>query len=398
MESVAERPTEESSAPEAVGQGPKSSIQFAMSFRLTAAFRAAGHRPGFHLSLRLAPKCDCLSSDARRPIRHHDGNSPARDYLLEVGRKIISGGLGLSARVRSDPVASPQTLTTPVNTSLSGLTSGRLNAPSLARGGIIVERRQAPALDRDKVHLDYHYLLAWEGAPVVTEQAHNGRQSAKVTKRPGTLSLGLTGELAPVRFHAPFQVIACLFDPAWVRTLLEEQDRPSHQPFHAHTLSEDTALATLAQLLAAEAESEDPDRLYQDHLALALASRFVANLQRRPEAPRENTAQPLSAARLRRVVDRMTSDFSKDLSLDLLAEESGYSRAHFLRMFRSATGSTPHRYLRDRRLEAARDRLATGSESIIEIAYGAGFSSHSHLTRLFHERFGVTPSEFRRGN
>jgi AraC family transcriptional regulator len=92
----------------------------------------------------------------------------------------------------------------------------------------------------------------------------------------------------------------------------------------------------------------------------------------------------------------MATDLSDDLSLDALARESGYSRAHFLRMFRAATGNTPHRYLKELRLEFARDRLATSADPIAEIALSAGFSSQSHLTTLFHARFGVTPAEFRR--
>lgn len=307
-----------------------------------------------------------------------------------------AGKIRALVRDRSYPLADPRIIQPPVNTILTGLSAGRRTGPSLAREGMVVERRHAPALERSEVRLDYHYLLAWEGSPVVTEQAYHGRHSAKVTKRPGKLSLGLAGELPPVRFHSPFQVIACLFDPAWLNRLLEEQDRPSREPFHAHMLSEDTALATLALLLATEAESDGPDSLYQDYLALALASRFIANVQRRPADLHKDPVQPLPAARLRRVLDRITSDLSDDVSLDALARESGYSKAHFLRMFRAATGSTPHRYLRDRRLESARNRLATGSESITEIAHASGFSSHSHLTRLFRERFGITPSDFRR--
>ncbi|UPK40302.1 helix-turn-helix transcriptional regulator [Bradyrhizobium sp. 186] len=77
-----------------------------------------------------------------------------------------------------------------------------------------------------------------------------------------------------------------------------------------------------------------------------------------------------------------------NLSLAELANESGYSRAHFLRMFRAATGKTPHQYLLHVRLERAREQFQTGLASILEIALATGFASHSHLTRQFRQRFG----------
>lgn len=286
-----------------------------------------------------------------------------------------------------------------MSTILTGATLGGQAVPSVAHSGVLVERRRVPALERGNAMLDFHYLLSWENAPVVTEQSYNGRQSTRMTKVPGTVSLGLAGDLVPVRFHAPFQVVACLLDPVQVQTVIEEQDRPSRESLHPHLLSEDEALATLVRLLMAEADIDGGSgRLYGESLALAIMSRFVTNAQMLPLGHAEGRAHALSAARLRRVVELMTSNLSDDLSLDVLAQESGYSRAHFLRMFRAATGSTPHRYLRERRLEYARDQLVSSQGSITEIAHAAGFSSHSHLTKLFRERFGAAPSDFRRDN
>ncbi len=294
-------------------------------------------------------------------------------------------------------MAYPNVAKSPVDTILSGLTHGRGAGPSIVYGGVLVERRAAPALERGNASLDHHYLLSWERSPVVTEQAYNGRRPTCATKMPGTVSLGLAGELAPVRFNSPFQVVACLIDPVGIQAMIEEQDRPSREPLQSHLLSEDEALTTLIRLLVAESDLDaNSGRLYGDSLALAIMTRFVANAQKLPVKSMDADHHPLSPARLRRVVDLMISDLSGDLSLDVLAAESGYSRAHFLRMFKAATGSTPHRYLRERRLDYARDLLMSGRLAITEIAYSAGFSSHAHLTKLFHDRFGATPSEFRR--
>ena len=106
---------------------------------------------------------------------------------------------------------------------------------------------------------------------------------------------------------------------------------------------------------------------------------------------------PLPQAILRRVKEYMEAHLQDNLSLDQLARETRYSRGHFLRMFRAATGMAPHQYLTKRRIERAkrmlRDEEAT---SLIDIAARCGFSSQSHMTRVFREQTGVTPSAFKR--
>jgi AraC family transcriptional regulator, regulatory protein of adaptative response / methylated-DNA-[protein]-cysteine methyltransferase len=83
-------------------------------------------------------------------------------------------------------------------------------------------------------------------------------------------------------------------------------------------------------------------------------------------------------------------------SLDTLAARSGYSRFHFLRMFRDHTGLTPRRYaegLRARRLHAA---LADG-DRVVDAVAGAGFGSESRVYEKTDTLLGMTPGAARRG-
>lgn len=112
----------------------------------------------------------------------------------------------------------------------------------------------------------------------------------------------------------------------------------------------------------------------------------------RPES-RESALLPCI---LRRVRDKIEANLDTALRLESLAEESGYSRAHFLRMFRAATGFTPHQYVLDVRLRRAQDRLKQKGSSIIDVAVSCGFSSQSHMTNVFRQRLEMTPGEFRR--
>jgi AraC family transcriptional regulator, regulatory protein of adaptative response / methylated-DNA-[protein]-cysteine methyltransferase len=83
-------------------------------------------------------------------------------------------------------------------------------------------------------------------------------------------------------------------------------------------------------------------------------------------------------------------------SLEALAKRSGYSRFHFLRMFRDHTGLTPRGYaeaVRARRLHAA---LADGNR-VIDAVAEAGFGSESRVYEKTATLLGMTPGAARRG-
>ena len=83
-------------------------------------------------------------------------------------------------------------------------------------------------------------------------------------------------------------------------------------------------------------------------------------------------------------------------SLEQLATRSGYSRFHFLRMFRAHTGLTPRSFaegVRARRLHAA---LAAG-QRVADAVAGAGFGSESRVYEKTGELLGMTPGAARRG-
>lgn len=101
--------------------------------------------------------------------------------------------------------------------------------------------------------------------------------------------------------------------------------------------------------------------------------------------------------RLGRVRDLIDQHYATELSLDDLAAEAGVSKYHFSRLFQQATGTSPHRYLIDRRLEAARRVLAAEDVSIAEVARRCGFKQANHFSTQFARRFGLSPGDHRHG-
>ena len=107
-------------------------------------------------------------------------------------------------------------------------------------------------------------------------------------------------------------------------------------------------------------------------------------------------AEPeLDPRRLARVIDYIESHFAEPLALAELAEQACLSEYHFCRLFKKATGLSPHRYVTERRIRDAQVRLIRGRSSMIEVALEAGFGSQSNFNRLFRRHTGMTPRQFR---
>ena len=85
--------------------------------------------------------------------------------------------------------------------------------------------------------------------------------------------------------------------------------------------------------------------------------------------------------------------FRDTLTLDDIAEVSGYSKWQLSRDFKTLFGTSPYQYVLFLRLNRAKQQLAQG-QSLIHIAYNNGFSDQSHLTRKFKQRFGITPKKW----
>lgn len=104
----------------------------------------------------------------------------------------------------------------------------------------------------------------------------------------------------------------------------------------------------------------------------------------------------IAPARLKRVLDFIEDHLSRPLTISMLAEVAGLSMFHFSRAFNQATGMSPYRYVRDRRLYLAQRLLMGHDHSLREVALACGFPRPSHFSSLFAQARGLAPSEFRK--
>jgi len=102
----------------------------------------------------------------------------------------------------------------------------------------------------------------------------------------------------------------------------------------------------------------------------------------------------LTSKQLRRTDEWIDANLCAAIRLCDLAAEVGLSEFHFHRMFRASRGTSPHKWVTMRKVDAAKDKLRRES-SIAEIASACGFSCQSHLTRVFKAQTGMTPAVYR---
>lgn len=101
------------------------------------------------------------------------------------------------------------------------------------------------------------------------------------------------------------------------------------------------------------------------------------------------------AARIAEVVLYLEGHYAEPCSLQSLAGKAGLSRFHFVRRFRSVTGTSPHQYLIAVRLRAAAERLLSSADPITAIALDVGFNDLSNFNLHFRRNFGMPPTRWR---
>jgi AraC family transcriptional regulator len=262
--------------------------------------------------------------------------------------------------------------------------------------GIVVERHLAQPGEQPETTTQYYIVELANGWGSYYGE-HAGRQGCFLPYiRPQQgINIYVGGVLPRIYTSSHTELVVCALKPDFVAEIADEQEG-----FVTSTLREvigfhDEGTARLIHLLDEEARTGGQmGRLYAEHLIHAFTHRLLLTDTAKKVSARSIASD---ASRLLGVLERMRSDFSMDLDLLSLAKESGYSKSHFLRIFRDTMGITPHQYLLRLRVQQAQRMIEEKPCGLVDVALACGFSSHTHMSRMFRQLIGVTPSEYRRG-
>lgn len=102
---------------------------------------------------------------------------------------------------------------------------------------------------------------------------------------------------------------------------------------------------------------------------------------------------------IEKVTDYIDHHCHDEVTLPVVAELFHISASHLSRLFKSVKGENFSVYVMNQKLAAAAALLRSCPEqSISQIAEGLGYYTPAYFTRIFKEKFGVTPSQYRKGN
>ncbi len=97
---------------------------------------------------------------------------------------------------------------------------------------------------------------------------------------------------------------------------------------------------------------------------------------------------------LDKVAKHLRQHCARDISLDDLSQQTGYSAGHLIRSFKQYYGLTPHAYLINQRIQLGQAALRQG-QPIVEAALAAGFNDQPHFQRTFKRLVAATPHQYR---
>lgn len=106
-------------------------------------------------------------------------------------------------------------------------------------------------------------------------------------------------------------------------------------------------------------------------------------------AAKQAGGNPVSAA-----LTYIREHYSEPITVNDMAERVNLSPSSFSHLFREVTGRSPYQFLKEIRLDRARELLLEGRLSVTDVSRSVGYSSASHFIKEFRSRFGTTPRAY----
>ena len=121
----------------------------------------------------------------------------------------------------------------------------------------------------------------------------------------------------------------------------------------------------------------------------------ILTFNTKPLAKVDGCTNKIHLATIERAKEYLFKNFSKNISLNELAQYCYVSPYHFSRTFKHLSAFSPYRYLQDLRLKNAEMLLKTTELSITDVCYHSGFNSPDYFSAAFTKKFKIPPTQLR---
>jgi AraC family transcriptional regulator len=281
------------------------------------------------------------------------------------------------------------------STSLFPTDEPLLTSAGRAWTGITVEEHHLPPMEFPERTADNH-LIAVHLRPAKLVWFLGGHSQTKRMTR-GSIDIVPQGTLLAGYSRDETEFLMIALDPSLVERVANEAGAVNHVELIRNLGIRDPQIEHICLALKAELEAGCPSgRLYGDSLAVALSAHLLGEYAAHVPDTRGHNGD-LPACKLRRVIEYINDNLTEDLTLAGIAQVAGMNPHYFSRAFKQATGTPPHRYVINCRVEKAKRLLADDELALVEVGLSVGFQNQSHFTTLFHKLTGVTPKAYRDG-
>ncbi|MBC8530929.1 helix-turn-helix domain-containing protein [Gehongia tenuis] len=113
------------------------------------------------------------------------------------------------------------------------------------------------------------------------------------------------------------------------------------------------------------------------------------------EAP-VNRMERLQVQRARMMLAYIHTHYGEGITVDRIAEAASIGRSECFRCFQGIIGKTPTEYLCEYRLSQAAHLLTSTERELSDICFSCGFNSASYFGKLFKEKCGLSPGQYRK--
>jgi AraC family transcriptional regulator len=267
------------------------------------------------------------------------------------------------------------------------------SAPRSLRGAII-QQWEGSAPQMDQPPLDHHYIVVHLGGD---KRITRSRRTETIVRDVPTRALSTIAAGSSYRWitEGPIAFGHIYLEPKYfAQSIAEERDcDPDKVELREDIGQVDPLLGRLCHALVRAAGGDDLSLMAQETQLEAAMHRLYDRQVGKPLPNQKVLIAPSSVTRVKAFIG---SHLQGQITLDDLAGLAGYSRFHFARGFKAATGLPPYAYILRARIALACELLDDGRLPVQEVAGASGFATHPQFTSRFRQLTGISPSDYRR--
>lgn len=249
----------------------------------------------------------------------------------------------------------------------------------------------------DPIPDDPALLLAVQMRPLLQHELWLDGRRVPVSAYPAGALTMLDLRTRPVAsLDCSYECVQMFFPRSALDELCDAEGTARFADFPTLNGATDPVLAHLAHIARAAVNPTGPaSSLFAESMLLAVHRHLRQQYAGQP-LTRPAVRGGLAQWQEKRVKECIEAHLGTGISVLQLAAECNLSPSQFNRAFKASTGTTPHQWLVERRVDRARDLLLRSRKTMAEIAQLCGFTDQSHLAREFRRREGIGLREWRR--